>query len=317
MRIEVSDLPVDHYGLIRRSAARRVGMSDDQLAAAVRAGSLERLRPGVLAPAQPKETAATEAGKDARYRLACIAAATSTRAGKAPLSHHSAAALHRIGLLNPDRALVHVIRGTAGGSSIKSGRHRHAGEVPEEDIVVVDGIRVTSLRRTAVDIALAGDFAQALTVVDAVLRRGVERSELTEVLAGRRPEGAAIARRAIEAGSALAESVGESWSRAQMIDADLPLPCLQRDYLLEGHRYRPDFDWDGVLVDEFDGLVKYRGLLVPGEQAHEAVIREKQREDRFRRAHIDVVRWTWSTLVRGELIRLLRTALRHAGIRIA
>ncbi|GAC56725.1 hypothetical protein GOHSU_12_01150 [Gordonia hirsuta DSM 44140 = NBRC 16056] len=314
MSICLADLPLDRHGLIRRTKALRAGFSDDQLAAEVKTGRLVRLGRGVLMPAQAPEVARSEAGKDARYRLACIAAATTERAGDAPLSHESAAALHRIPLLGPDRTLVHVIRGGRGGSSLRGGRYRHAGTVPAEDIVEIDGIRVTSLRRTAIDVALTGSFAQALTVVDAVLRRGVSREDLVAVLEGRRPEGIRTARRAIAHGSGLAESVGESWSRAQMIDADLPLPALQRAYVLEGHEYRPDFDWDGVLVGEFDGLVKYQGLLRPGEPPHEAVIREKEREDRLRRAGLEVVRWTWRMLVAGTMIPLLRAWLRNVGV---
>lgn len=317
MTIALADLPLDRYGLIRRPDALRVGFSDDLLVAAVKAKTLVRLTRGVYMPAQSATTASTPEGKDARYRLACIAGATSTRAGDAPLSHQSAAAIHRLPLLAPDRSAVHVIRGGPGGSSRRAGRHRHAGAVPPEDIVEVDGIRVTSLRRTALDVAQTGNFAQALTIVDAVMRRGVTGEQLSGALTGRRPEGVRVARRAIEHGNGLSESVGESWSRAQMIDAGLPLPTLQRRYLLEGHEQRPDFDWDGRLVGEFDGEVKYRGLLRPGESPSDAVIREKEREERFRRARINVIRWTWGMLVRGELVPLLISWLRHAGIVVA
>ncbi len=99
-----------------------------------------------------------------------------------------------------------------------------------------------------------------------------------------------------------------------MIEAGLPAPILQREYLLEGHRQFPDFDWDGVLIGEFDGLVKYQGVLRPGEALQPALIREKEREDRFRRAEIAVLRWTWSMLVQGKLIPILRTWLRRLGI---
>ncbi|MFZ2511139.1 MAG: hypothetical protein WAW85_08635 [Gordonia sp. (in: high G+C Gram-positive bacteria)] len=316
MTIRLDDVSRDRYGLIRRTAALKAGLSDDQLGYALAAKSLVRLTPGVFMVPQAADVARTEQGKDEYYRLACIAGATSTRAGEAPLSHHSAAAMHRLPLLRPDRGTVHVIRGGRGGSSLRGGRYRHAGGVPADDVVEVDGIAVTSLRRTAIDVAAMGNFAQALTVVDAVLRRGVTREELLDALAGRKFEGIRVARRAVEHGNPLAESVGESWSRAQMIDAELPLPILQRHYLLEGHTQIPDFDWDGVLVGEFDGRVKYRGLLRPGETPHDAVIREKEREDRFRRAGIEVLRWTWAMLERGELIPILITWLPKLGIAI-
>ncbi len=314
MTLQITDVPLDHLGFLRRSAAQKAGVSDDQLASAVRHGDLIRLAPGVyMLPLDPA-FAITESGKDEQYGLTCLARASTPRVGTAPLSHQSAAAVHRLPMLTPDRGLVHAIRGGPGGSARRGGRFRHAGTVPDGDIVVVDGVRVTSLPRTAVDVAAAGTFAQALTVVDAAMRRGVTRDELTAALAGRRPQGVRVARRAIEHGNGLSESPGESWSRAQMLDADLPLPVLQRKYSLEGHVQRPDFDWLGRVVGEFDGEVKYQGVLQPGEDPRQALIREKEREDRFRRAGIHVVRWTWSMLVKGTMIPALIGWLRRTGV---
>ncbi len=56
-------------------------------------------------------------------------------------------------------------------------------------------------------------------------------------------------------------SVGESWSRAQMIEADPPAPDLQKYYLLPEQDAWVDFDWSRVLVGEFDGEGKYLGGL--------------------------------------------------------
>ncbi|MFT3716135.1 MAG: type IV toxin-antitoxin system AbiEi family antitoxin domain-containing protein [Gordonia sp. (in: high G+C Gram-positive bacteria)] len=310
----ITDYPLDRHGLIRRDAVLRVGISDDQLAAAVRAGDLVRLTRGVFMAAQPPAVARTSEGRAERYRLTCIAGATSSRAGDAPLSHQSAAAVHGLPLLKPSYAAVHVIKHGRGGSSLKSGRYRHCGHLTDRDIVEIDGVRVTSLLRTAIDVACAGGFAQALTAVDGALRRGVTHSELDDAIRGQMT-GVRIARRAVEHGDGLSASVGESWSRAQMIEAGLPSAVLQREYFLEGHQQSPDFDWDGRLVGEFDGHIKYKGVLRPGESPHEAVIREKEREDRFRRAGIQVVRWTWRVLENGGLIPLLHGWMTHAGVR--
>lgn len=313
MTIPLPEWPLDEHGLLRRTAALAAAISDDQLAAAVKRKELARLTRGVFVPVRPSSDVATAAGRWRRYRLTCIASATSARAGKAPLSHQSAA-MHGLPLLKPDLALVHVIRGGRGGGSIRGGRHRHAGVVPDDEIVAVDGVGVTSLCRTALDVAEAGTFAQALVVVDAALSRGVTRSSLLAGLAGRTTAGVRVARRAVEHGNGLSQSVGESWSRAQMIEAGLPLPVLQRGYTLAGFEQRPDFDWDGVLIGEFDGLIKYHGLLRPDEHPHDAVVREKLREDRFRQAGIHVVRWTWADLEQNKLIPLLRSSLARLGL---
>ncbi|MCK0440858.1 hypothetical protein MUG78_15720 [Gordonia alkaliphila] len=149
--------------------------------------------------------------------------------------------------------------------------------MPDSEIVEVDGIRVTDLRRTALDLAQTGTFAQALTVVDGVLARGVSKESLHAAAAERTTTGIRIAQRAVAHGSGLSATVGESWSRAQMIDADLPLPQLQREYWLSGEQYFPDYDWDGLLIGEFDGLIKYRGVLREGEKPHDAVAETQNR----------------------------------------
>ncbi|WP_248488877.1 hypothetical protein [Tsukamurella sp. PLM1] len=52
------------------------------------------------------------------------------------------------------------------GGGIRGGVHAHARPIREADIVVIDGLRVTSPARTAVDLAMAGDHGQALSIVD-------------------------------------------------------------------------------------------------------------------------------------------------------
>lgn len=314
MSIPVTDYPRDRYGLVRRAAAQKVGISDDELAAAVGRSELARLSRGVFMVVPSEPEGHSPQGRQEKYRLACIAAATSMHSGTAALSHQSAAALHGLPLLGADHERVHVTRRRSGGGSIREGRYRHAGPLSDDDVAEIDGIAVTNLRRTVLDVARAGTFAQALTAVDGGLARGLLRDELTDALAGRATDGILTARRAVLCGNALSESPGESWSRAQIIAGGLPVPRLQRRYLTGDGAYRVDFDWDGVLVGEFDGLVKYRGCLRPGEAPHDAVIREKLREDALRAQGVAVVRWVWRTLERGELVALVRSWLVRTGV---
>ena len=205
MSIPIADYPRDRHGLIRRATAQKIGISDDDLGAAVKRAELVRLTRGVFMIAPPDAEARTPRAREERYRLACIAAATSARTGDAPLSHASAAALHGLPLLSPDRGTVHLTRRRAGGGSVRDGRHRHPGPVRDEDIVDIDGIAVTSLRRTVLDVARAGNFAQALTAVDGGLARGLKRDDLTAGLSGRATDGIRTARRAVVCGNGLAE----------------------------------------------------------------------------------------------------------------
>lgn len=158
--IPMTWFPTDRYGLIRRESTLRVGISDDTVAAAVDSGDLIRLAPpGVYLEADPDAADST-----AIHRLQSIAVATSARdRGKATLSHDSAAAVLGLELLHPpDREAVHLTKKSTAGGFVRGHRHVHNGPLTSGDIKMVDGIEVTTLERTAVDIATNGNFAQAL-----------------------------------------------------------------------------------------------------------------------------------------------------------
>lgn len=302
---DVHVLPVDRFGLVRRAAALAAGWSDTMLAAAVRAGDLVRAAPGVFIVVD--DAFVTPEGRDELYRLRSIAVASSARdTGATALSHQSTAVVHGLRLLKPDDDLVHVTRDGSNGGGVRGYRRVHASGLLPEDVVVIDGVAVTSLERTAADVALAGTFAQALTVVDGALRAGASREGILARIDGRRSSGARVARVAVAHGNPLSESVGESWSRADMIEAALLLPTLQCEHRVDGNTYRFDFDWRCRLAGEFDGMHKYGRLLRPGESVADAVVREKKREDLVGRAGIKVIRWTWTDLEQGRVAPLIR-----------
>lgn len=301
-------LPRDRYGLIRRRDAIAVDVSDDALRSAVRAGGLIRLAPGVFA--EPSDRFDGPGGADQLFRLRSIAVATTERSSGYPLSHASAAAVHGLALLRPDRRRVHLTSGRGSGGTTSRDRHLHTAPLGCDDLTVVDGVRVTSLARTAVDVATTGDFAQGLVVFDGALRAGVSKDQLAIALAGRR-YGGRQARRALLFAHKDSESVGESWSRAQMIDAGMPGPELQRVLRCPGGTYRCDFCWGERLIGEFDGAVKYGQLRRPGDSATDTVLREKRREDELRRLGFMVVRWAWRDLERGGLPGILFPWLRR------
>ncbi|WP_044506333.1 type IV toxin-antitoxin system AbiEi family antitoxin domain-containing protein [Gordonia sp. KTR9] len=296
----MSTFPTDRHGLIRRETTLRLGIGDDVVSSAVKRGELVRLAPGVCV------TATDDA--DDLYRLRSVGVATSARDHESSiLSHDSAAAVFRLSLLHPKRERVHLTRIEPGAGFVRGLRAVHAGPVTAEWIVEVDGIRLTSLERTAVDVAMAGDFAQALVVFDRAFAADADVTTMAHLIESRRRwRGAGIARRALSFADGASESVGESWSRAQMIEAGFPMPRLQHTFQTDVGPARTDFDWDAILVGEFDGLQKYGRLLRPGETPRDALIREKRREDALRAQGIMVIRWTWGTLVRGELADLLR-----------
>ncbi|WP_284756264.1 hypothetical protein [Curtobacterium sp. ME-Dv--P-122a] len=152
--------------------------------------------------------------------------------------------------------------------------------------VLIDGVETTDLVTTAIDVALRSDRGHALVVLDAVLRRGVDRHDLLAELESRPTRrGAQRVRALLELADGRIESAGESLALLVMRDLGLPRPELQHEFSVDGRCIaRVDF-WfpeQGVVV-EFDGLVKYRAGEVRGARtAEEVVIAEKFREDAVR-----------------------------------
>lgn len=100
---------------------------------------------------------------------------------------------------------------------------------------------------------------------------------------------------------ARAESAGESLSRVLIHQLGFAAPVLQHRMLLRsGSSVRVDFWWEDVrLIGEFDGLMKYRqAQRFSHQDAAEAVIEEKQREDGLRSLGCGLLRWTWNDLQR-------------------
>ncbi len=310
----MTDYFLDSDGLIRRRAVVDSGVADDHLLrTAVRDGALDRIYCGVYVP--PPGPLSSPAERESHYRRKVLAATWKGDGTKA-VSHQSAAALLGIPLLDADLNDVHFTANRrSGGRRADRACVLHAATWDADEIVEVGGVLVTSLARTAVDVARSGSFAQALAVFDATLRLGVDPEELTDiVMRGSRRNGASTARRALALADGESESVGESLSRALMLGfSDIPLPELQREYgTRSGEKVgRVDFDWVGKLVGEFDGKKKYTA----NGDAADAVWREKRREDALRDLGLVVIRWVWDDLRHPERFRaILIRGLQRAGL---
>ena len=309
-------LPVDKNGLTRRAELLDSGHNEDDIVDLLKSKRLLRVSRGVYVVADRLPNLYVP---DELYRLKCVAAATRTDSPFV-LSHQSAAAVLKLPLLNPDRSKVHVVKaGSARGSS-RSTRHVHTAPIAGA-VCTVDGVDLTNAVRTAVDVACAaaarGSFAQALAVFDSALRAGISRDLLREGLGERRRCGIAIAKYALRMANGLAANPYESWSRAQMIEAGLPLPELQHEYFLvikgvPGRAFS-DFDWDEKLAGELDGEVKYLKYRRPGESELDAILREKAREEAFRDRGTDVIRWSSDDLWAGRMVGRVVERLRRLG----
>jgi len=291
--------------------AERAGVAGDELRAAHAAGALVRVRVDAYTTADRwRQLDGAE-----RHRLRVLAAARRLRTPV--FTHDSAAALWRLPRIGPWPEAVHVSLPHGIGNRSSAGVHRHATRGAVDHVVVLDGVRTTGTARTVVDVARTWDFAAALAAADHALHaHWATPARLAQQLdiagTGR---GVRRARRVVEAASGAAESVGESLSRARMIELGLPVPELQhRVEDGEGLVGRVDFWWPDLgLVGEFDGRAKYRRGGVADERSPEDRLwDEKRREDRLRALGLRVVRWTWDTALDADKLRatLLAVGLR-------
>lgn len=286
------DVPLTPHGLLFRQDILAHDYDDAAISNALR-NDLIRVGHGVYAPK-------AERYPEELHRLKAIAAwLVDARAGDGDpggvLSHASAATVLGLDLLNPELTKVHFTKPGSSGNILVT-RHTHNAPLYTDEVTVIGGVMVTNLERTAVDVALTSRFPQALAAVDSALHHGADRGLMRSILERSRRKGVRVARRAVEFGDPLAENAGESWSRAQMITAGLRPPTLQRWYDIRGRRWRVDFDWDGRVVGEFDGIKKYTKLLRKGQESSDVVIEEKLREDALTSVGVKVVRWTVNDL---------------------
>jgi hypothetical protein len=248
-------------------------------------------------------------------RLAKMRAVARSLDPSATFSHDSAAHAH--GLWNP-RPLSPLVHVTIPGQSERqdAGLLVHSSALPTEFVTLVDGIRVTTVPRTAVDLARLGDLPAALVVMDGALRHLLSRriTDLDRRLRSRTVPTTAVEEarrllydafdhtstwpgaRTVRAGIAFAdpasESPFESWSRGWMTAVGLPRPELNVTLLgSSGRRYVGDFVWrEHGVVGEADGVGKYG--------TSSTAIRAALRSERERQADLEAAGWRvvrWAT----------------------
>lgn len=271
-----------------------------------RSGRLARVRRGVYAPRR----AWIAARLDEQYRYRVLAAAQTLASGTV-FSHESAAALLGLPVLRQTEQ-VHVIADRASGGRSQLDVVRHCLGLEAVEPWAVEGVLVTSPARTVLDLAAGRTFEAAVVAGDGMLRLHPEQrqelDELVEWFGGRR--GAGKVRRAAAFFDGASGSPGESVSRVRMHAAGFVAPVLQFEVRTGPHRDFTDFAWpDDGAVGEFDGEVKYReDRYRAGGTAEDVVIREKNRENRIRRAYPRFARWDARDLRQGELERILTAA---------
>lgn len=261
--------------IVSRQELISQGWTDAGIRSHLKAGGLVRVASGRYAP-----SAELEGWPEVAYRVRVLAAAERS---DAVVSHASAAALYRLPLGGADLSTVHLVRPGRGGFRCAGDRTRHAGMIAPEWLTTVDGVRVTTIARTVVDVARSQPLKVAVAAMDNALFRGLcvpedIRRAMTSI---RRHRGAPRARAACALVDGRAESPTETTVRLAAQGSSLPVMELQFDVYDEAGRFvgRPDggFPERGVAW-EYDGRGKYGDLLAPGRTPADAFLAEKRRE---------------------------------------
>lgn len=294
----MTDLPL--APLLHRADALTGGLSDGELARMVRRGELSRLQRGTYRQS-------TDPMTDTVRHAAVVAATVAGLRVPSIVSHVSAAVLHDLPLWNVRLGRVHVIRRPPANGSGTTRLHLHIARLPDDEVTAIDGIAVTDVTRTVIDVARSLPFEPAVVVADAALAlRKTSQEHLMECLRGMGSSpGTRRAARVVGFADRRSGSVGESRSRVLMQRLGLPAPDLQvKVFRADGSSIgRCDFSWEAHrTIGEFDGRIKYGRLLRPGQSPGDAVYEEKLREDDIRDTGRQVARWTWGDLDRPRVV---------------
>jgi hypothetical protein len=256
--------------------ARSLGITDSQLRHAVERGEIRRVIRGVYVPSDVPD--------DQRTRCA---AAKLVLSPTSVARDRTAAWLLGIDVLEYDELVdvppieTCVLRGTE--PTRRTDCRGGTRDLAPEDIMVIDGIRVTTPLRTAMDLGCALRRASALAALDAFMREyGLTLAQMCAMLPRYfRRRGVIQLRSLVPLADPRSESSGESWTRLAILDAGLPRP-------------RPQY-WiviDGVPVFRLD-LAYPRHKVAVEYDGREFHLSEEQRErDRRRRQWLRDHGWT-------------------------
>ncbi len=184
------------------------------------------------------------------------------------------------------------------------------------DIVEIDGLVVTTPLRTAVDLASGLPRRNALAVLDAFLHLGAfnQVALQNEVRRFARRRGVVQLRQLVAIADARTESPGESWTRLELIDADLPIPTPQFVVKWQGEelfrldlayvKHRVCIEFDGVESHDSPEQRQYDEARRDWLRRHDWIVIVIRKEN-FTRESID----QWTREVRDALRSRRRSAL--------
>ncbi|QEO14121.1 hypothetical protein FLP10_06570 [Agromyces intestinalis] len=304
-----ASLPEGPHGFVLARVARERGL-DAALRAQVADGSLERVRVGVYRRAERRPAYA-------RQRYAEIVRAAALSLAAPVFTAYSAAAVLGLPILAQTWPREVFLL-----SSARTGRRRtgviEVGNLGCSECVEVGGIVITSVELTLIQLARIAPLADALTAMDAALRRPrrtKDRPALTTIDRVRALHerllpyrGSSKVEAVLGRATDSSDSPLETGSRLLFEEQGFEAPALQHPIPLPelGFTALLDFHWRSVDAGaEADGRGKY--LSASTEASAATVIREKDRENAVRRRLRAFDRWDWNEFraVRPVVERLI------------
>lgn len=294
----------EHDGLVTRRLALARHVSPGVLDALLRRGALHRLRPGIFVERSTWEGT----GLHARYGLEVRGVLLDHPGWLA--SHHAALALHGLPLFGVDTTTVDVVAPVS-TSKRRPGLHVHVATPAQRALLTVASASAVAVADACVLTAAASGFEAGVVAMDAAVQRSL--TTVAGLSAGLEDcavrYGATLARAAIAAVDPACESPGETRTRLILKGAGLDVRSqvvLSDDDGLIG---RVDLLVGDKVVVEFDGAVKYERF-----DGRQALMEEKQREERLRDAGFRIVRVVWRDLTDpAALLRRVEAAAAAAA----
>lgn len=293
--------------LVTHAQLARQGLTANDIRKRLRNGELERLRRGVYRPTT------TTLSTELLHRQLVRATLTEVHSSTV-ISHLSAGVLHQLPVPIAGLDRVWATRRTSGHGKRSHHLVTRTSPLDDDEVTRLGDFPVTTLARTASDLARTSPFAWGVMAVDAALHQGLALEDLLPALERHpRLHGLNRARSVVEFADERSESAAESMSRVSMALAGIPVPATQFEIVDDAGQFvaRADFAWPELkLVGEMDGKGKYADLLAPGESVADVVMREKLREERIRQAGYWIVRWDWKIACDATALgALLRRAM--------
>jgi hypothetical protein len=230
--------------------AAELGISRNRVHLAVRDGVLRRVLRGVFVRSELPDTVELRA-----------CAASLVLSPTSVITDRTAAWIHGVDILVfAEHDVLPPVESCVvrwNSRSRREGVDGRTRDLAPGDIMVINGVRVTTPLRTALDLGCHLHRRDALAALDMFMRmHGLTREQLAAE-AGRyfRRRGVVQLRQLIPLADRRAESARESWTRLEVIDAGLPCPEPQFWIHIDGvPTYRLDLAYPRLRVAvEYDG----------------------------------------------------------------